>query len=378
MKILFVSHTYLRKDLGASKVVLEVGEEMQRLGWECDYLSMAELAPGGTASGNEGYANALRAYLREHAGEYDVVDYDHNCLPFPRSEFAARTLMVARSVLLAHHFDEIPIPVERSWKAQLHARLYRRREEVRKELIIGRAQRTLLEADLVNVANDHDRELLVRKGIPADRIAVFPYGLGRERQPLFEAVSTAPPDGARVAFVGTFDGRKGATDFPKIARTIVARAPSATFLLLGTHRSADEVRAAFPRSLRARIQVTPRYAAESLHELLAPCAVGIFPSYIEGFGFGVLEMLAAAMPVIAYDAPGPPMMLPARYLVPRGDAAAMGAKVAELLNDRAALAAARAWAKERARRFSWPAIAKQTSDVYTDRWQSRQTTSRTG
>src|SRR5215471_10138828 len=136
MKILFVSHTYLRKDLGASKVVLEVGEEMQRFGWDCDYVSLAELAPGGTAGGNEGYANALRAYLREHAGEYDVVDYDHNCLPFPRSEFAPRTLMVARSVLLAHHFGEIPIPVERTLKAKVRERLDRGKEAARKEMVI--------------------------------------------------------------------------------------------------------------------------------------------------------------------------------------------------------------------------------------------------
>ena len=38
-------------------------------------------------------------------------------------------------------------------------------------------------------------------------------------------------------------------------------------------------------------------------------SAGAFPSHCEGFPFGVLEMLAAGLPVVAYRAPGAPMMI---------------------------------------------------------------------
>jgi glycosyltransferase involved in cell wall biosynthesis len=373
VRILFVSHTHLKKELGASKVVMELGDEFERMGWTCDFLSLAELTSGAEGSSDERYAHALRGYLREHADRYDVIDYDHGHLPFPRREFPAQTLMVARSVLLSHHFMQIAMPHERRWKARLRAWLDRRRWEVRKQEIFRRARITLLEADVVNVSNDHDKVALVRDGIPADKIIVAPYGLSRERQVLFDGIRAAPPDLPVIAFVGTFDVRKGSTDFPAIVRGIADRIPEASFRLFGTNRPAREILADFPRSLRHRIQVTPHYAPESLPELLAPCSVGVFPSYIEGFGFGVLEMLAAGLPVVAYDAPGPPMMLPSTYLVRPGDTTALSTKVVGLLSNRAELSAAREWAKQRAHVFSWPAIAGQTSDFYRERWQKLQT-----
>jgi glycosyltransferase involved in cell wall biosynthesis len=112
----------------------------------------------------------------------------------------------------------------------------------------------------------------------------------------------------------------------------------------------------------------PRFAAEALPELLAPCSVGIFPSYVEGFGYGVLEMLAASLPVIAYDVPGPPMMLPPEYLVGRGDVAGLSARVVALLRDPARLADARSWARERSRQFCSQEIAGATSAIYQDAW----------
>lgn len=108
----------------------------------------------------------------------------------------------------------------------------------------------------------------------------------------------------------------------------------------------------------------PQFPAEVLPELLSPGSVGVFPSYLEGFGLGILEMLAASIPVFAYNCPGPPAMLTAEYLVAPGDWSAMSAKVIDLLKDRDRLAKARCWAKERSRQFSWESIAKTTSQLY--------------
>ena len=92
--------------------------------------------------------------------------------------------------------------------------------------------------------------------------------------------------------------------------------------------------------------------------------MGIFPSRIEGFGFGVLEMLAAALPVVAYDAPGPPMMLSPYYLVQPGDTVGISRKVVEILSNPSHLQSARQWAKMRSADFPWKRAAQMTSDAY--------------
>jgi len=83
-------------------------------------------------------------------------------------------------------------------------------------------------------------------------------------------------------------------------------------------------------------------------------------------------MLAASIPVIAYNAPGPPMMLPSEYLVSPGDTESMSAKVIDLLKDKSKLAQARVWAKERSQKFCWQEIAKHTSQTYLEYWQRKQ------
>ncbi len=141
--------------------------------------------------------------------------------------------------------------------------------------------------------------------------------------------------------------------------------PHCRFRLLGAnYRDANEVLRYFPPKFRANLEIQSRFEPEQLPELLSDCSLGIFPSYLESFGFGVLEMLAASLPVIAYDAPGPPMMLPREYLVPRGDVQAMSSKVVALLSSPDEIAAARAWARRRAREFTWERSARLTSQVY--------------
>jgi glycosyltransferase involved in cell wall biosynthesis len=76
-------------------------------------------------------------------------------------------------------------------------------------------------------------------------------------------------------------------------------------------------------------------------------------------------MLAASVPVVAYRAPGAPMMLPPEYLVAPGDTGGMGRRVAGLLSDDDQLTAARIWARQRSRDFSWPRIAVETARIYT-------------
>jgi glycosyltransferase involved in cell wall biosynthesis len=355
---------YLKRELGAAKVSIELAEELERLGWGCKLVALYDLVPANTRNVISKYSIFLRQYLQKYASDFDVVEYDHSHLPFPRSEFSQRTLFVARSVLLTHHFDKIVVPDVGSLRSKVRGLL--NNNLMHRRRIRRRTQMSLREADLINVANYDDKKELVQSGVQAEKITIIPYGISKQRRAFFNAVSSETPSKPKIAFVGTFDSRKGASDFPHIVRNICLALPEVTFKLLGTVRSKTEVLNHFPEPFRNKIEVVPQYPAERLHELLAECSIGIFPSYIEGFGFGVLEMLAASVPVIAYDAPGPNMMLSADYLVHRGDIAALCSKAINLINDGSKLSVAREMAKHRSEQFCWEKIAQQTSQIYTE------------
>jgi glycosyltransferase involved in cell wall biosynthesis len=117
--------------------------------------------------------------------------------------------------------------------------------------------------------------------------------------------------------------------------------------------------------------VVPSFDSDDLPGLLARATVGAFPSYIEGFGLGVLEQLAAGLPTVAYDVPGPRAILrdlDDTLLTPAGDADALAARVVAVLRmpaqDYAALAAR---GRVQARRHSWNTLAERTLAVYVQR-----------
>jgi len=368
MKILFCTQAPLSKTLGASKVVIELAEELEKLGWQVTIKPPTEILPASQTSSaltlDSQYIKNLRDYLVKNADKYDVVDYDHGHLPFPRSDFSSKPLFVARSVLLGHHFHSTKIPIPRGIKAQASALLKSSRQRKEKKANIRNAHKTIQEADLVNVANSYDKIELVKWGIDEDKIVILPYGISQTRRYLFDFLPSKIPEKPRVAFIGTFDNRKGAVEFPKIVQEVSSAIPDVEFGLFGTGRSKEYVYSCFPEKLWRYINVFPRYSDLELADLLKPYSVGIFPSYIEGFGFGVLEMLAASIPVIAYDVPGPPMMLDTEYLVPRGKSTFMAQKVVNLLQDQNKLYRSRVWAKQRSQKFCWRKIAKETDDCY--------------
>jgi glycosyltransferase involved in cell wall biosynthesis len=362
MKILLCSEQLLSKELGISKALIELAEELEVLGWQCQLVDPSDVDCN--SPGIRPYTKALTHYLQKQAGQFDVVDYPYIFLPSPIAALHQQTLFVARSALLVHHFETIHIPSAKDWRSMLSRLVKALPTWTERRHFVTQATKTIREADLINVNNNDDKNELIKRGIPAGKIVVLPLGISRDRWPLFEAVSSEPPKEPTVGFVGTFDNRKGAIDFPAIVKLISSRVPNVRFRLLGTRRASQEVLKNFPQELQHNLDVIPTFQSTELPSLLADCSIGIFPSYIEGFGFGVLEMLAASVPVIAYNAPGPPMMLPPEYLVPRGDIKSLSEKVINLLHDREQLKSARLWAKHQSQQFRWQYIAKSTSETY--------------
>ena len=366
-RILFCSPVPLDPRLGMGRHWLELADSFRELGWEAQAVGPDEIAGGPIRVTQETFPQVLRDFLRRTAAGYDVVEYDHAYLPYSRADFPPGPLFVARCMLLHHHFLTTPLPPAPGLQSWLRHALNARRRRRWLARVVAQTDATVRHADLTIVSNDRDAAALVRNGADPDRIAVLPLGLTSQRLRQFAAVPDTVPDRPVVGFVGTFDPRKGMREFPSLVDRIVRKVPGVTFRLLGTAGlvpDAAGVLRRFPRRLRPLIDVRPRYNPEELPELLSGVSVGVFPSRVESFGYGVLEMLAAAVPVIAYDAPGPHVMLPPEYLVPVGAVRELADRPATLLIDPIQLLAARRTARERSRAFAWEDIARRTAERY--------------
>jgi glycosyltransferase involved in cell wall biosynthesis len=99
--------------------------------------------------------------------------------------------------------------------------------------------------------------------------------------------------------------------------------------------------------------------------------VGAFPSYVEGFGIAVVEQLAAGLPTVAYDAPGPRDILrPSlpELLAAPGDIEKFSEIVAEIFEQGCArYEELSARSVQAAQSFSWPEIARNTVAEYRER-----------
>lgn len=366
MRVLFCSPIPTEDPrLGASRGILDLAEAWRGHGWSCDLYS----ARGKNISFAD-YPAHLAAYLKEHATDYDVVDFPYNCIPWIDQRHS-RILKVARSVLLQEHCHFANDPVAQpSIKGRLSRLLRFRQHKSRKKAVrqgLFDQKCNMAHADLVTVGNSKDKACLTKLGIPADKVIVVPYGLNEtHRQRLLTCTPSPQVDEPTIAFLGTFDYRKGCLDWPEVLSRLIQSFPGAKLKLIGTRGMCPDAAAVyryFPKDLRPHVSVVPSFDPEVLPDLLDGCTLGVFPSYREGFGIGVVEMLAAGLPVVAYDAPGPCDILPDEWLVPCGDRSALVDKIIALLQDRRRVKLV-AQARASSARFLWCDIAAHTRQIY--------------
>lgn len=373
MRIFLCCPTILSKKLGTSKLYIETFEALQRNGAECRLISPDELGgPKGLGEMNEReklihFPTALSSFMRENQQDFDVVDFDHTFLPYSSDSVVADKLKVARSCLLTHHLLHVDFPKFpnlRRWVGELV------KSSARRKILMQRfeaAQKTCEEADVINVPNPDDKARLEEHGIDGAKILVIPHGVTDERLAQLQAVRPGSTQSPVITFLGTFDERKGAVEMPQLVRHISKIIPQVKFRLLGTKgqfKTKEEIYAKFPTSLHRFLEVVPEFSPESLLDLLKGTTVGFFPSHLESFGFGVLEMMAAGIPVAAYSVPGPSMLLRHDMLVQRGNWKNLANILINWLQNQSELDEVSEWAAKRALDFHWDKFAIQTLTSY--------------
>jgi glycosyltransferase involved in cell wall biosynthesis len=376
MRILMVIDTPWDRTLGAPRVQMELAEQFRARGHEVDVFSLDEaysrpaLIPELSGS-TRNFPRRAAAHIRRNAHRYDVVDARHGSITATKQALGFDGLLVTRSTGLLPIYDREFLAEERRSghrKARLLLRPLRRFE---REILTRRSSLAFRRSDLINVLNT-DEERFCRAELGAgDKTVKLLHGLTRERMQDFvdaQRPSEVRQQRPQVAFVGGWGRRKGSADMASIVRTVRAALPQTGFTFLGTGVGRSDVLAALGADPDG-IDVREHFGSEELPSLLASAAVGMLPSYVEGFPFSIIEMLAAGLPVAAYDAPGARETLPLidpSLLVGRGDAPALGRRLVDLLMSPDYPSCSRA-CTEFASGLRWEEIADATLGHYAER-----------
>jgi glycosyltransferase involved in cell wall biosynthesis len=345
LRILLVIDIAWDGRLGACRVLMELADQWRALGHKITHFSLSEAFPGKQASGAEfalqqlSFARKVAAFVRGNKESFDVIDAAIGCLPYSREALGFKGLIVARSIGLYLLYDRFERMTVDRWPRHTRGTVVGR-------LFYGFVRRKLIQAcdnsvrtaDLVNVPNEIEASCLRENVSVKGMIFVQPYGISDSYRQLLSRQNRSAEDRLaqkRICFIGMWSPRKGSYDWPEIIRAVHSRIPEARFRFLGTMTDAKAIRRDLDRVSEQNLEFVSEFKREDLLPLLADCTVGAFPSYVEGFGLAVLEQLAAGLPTVAYDIPGPRDILKnvlPDLLVTCGDTVQFADKLCEVLS----------------------------------------------
>lgn len=182
------------------------------------------------------------------------------------------------------------------------------------------------------------RDLAVREGVEADRVAVVRNGVDLEdldREARRAPEHPAPEPGAVVCIANMHHPVKGQSDLLVAMREVLRTRPDARLVLVG-----EGVRRPLLERLARRLGIADRchFLGHRLDApaLLARAVAGVSASYAEGISNAILETMAMRLPVVATRVGGTPEVVREGqngYLVPPGAPAALARRLLDLLRD---------------------------------------------
>ena len=228
-------------------------------------------------------------------------------------------------------------------------------------------------ADLVIVPSRAvERDVVLRLGVPADRVMVTPEGC----EPRFRPTPSADVlaryglPSRYVLAVGTLEPRKNLTTLLQAFARLQRGAeidPALRLVLAGARGWLDEPIYETVRSLGLDPVVHfPGFIDdEDLPAVYSGAALFVFASRHEGFGLPLLEAMACGVPVVTSNVSAMPEVSgDAAMLVDPCDVDGLAAAIARLLRDDALRGRLRSAGIARARQFPWEATARRTLDAY--------------
>ena len=175
-------------------------------------------------------------------------------------------------------------------------------------------------------------------------------------------------DGPTIGFIGRYlEPRKGLPVLLEALRTVVREHPGARLLIAG-RGDADDLWQLVGDDLRPHVTLLGEVSETDKAAFLRSVDVYCAPNLLgESFGVILIEALAAGAPIVASDLDAFARVLEdgaAGVLVRRGDAAALGRALSDLLADPGRLAALSAGGHRAAAAYDWQVLARRILAVY--------------
>ncbi|MDJ1168123.1 glycosyltransferase family 4 protein [Roseofilum sp. BLCC_M154] len=379
LRILMILHMPWDRNLGGSRVQLELADEFRKMGHRVEKFDIDDAFPNDKSSRlsqftRPSFSSKAKGFVLANSHRFDIIDAHQGNLPFTKEELNFNGLLVARSVGLYAFCKEYSRLEQEKWpqtkKGNLIANTLRSWRQVREH---PHYLRSLETCDLINLPNEDEKIYIQEHWDLGDKCAVFPFGLSEKRQQLFSQALQSTSlhlNNKQVVFIGYWGKRKGSRDWSEILHLTKTQIPDVKFKFLGTGLSAEEVFQDLNLPPSDWIEVIPKYDSDELPSLLSGATVGAFPSYMEGFGFAVLEKIACGLPTVTYDIPGPREMLKhveSSLMVPVGDVNAFVEKLVSILTlERDNYEKLSQQCLKITKMFSWPKIAADQIKLYSE------------
>jgi glycosyltransferase involved in cell wall biosynthesis len=210
-----------------------------------------------------------------------------------------------------------------------------------------------------------EHQVLVRYG--TERVGRVPFGI----PPL--AASGSLPGGVKPPYVlaiSTLDNRKRHEHLVRAFRSVAPWDPDLQLVIAGADGNAKDavVKAikALPQDVERRVVLVGRVDESTRAALIRTATVLAYPSADEGFGFPVLEAMAAGVPVVTTRVGSiPEVSGGAAVLVPvDDDPGALVDALRKTITDPALRARLRRRGRARAEEFTWERCARGMADLW--------------
>lgn len=321
-------------------------------------------------------AGEMADWLRERGVAVHVVPIGGRLAP--GSLLALARLFKDRGVTIVHSHVR-----ESNTTAAVAARL------ARVPVVIGslhnmdtiRGRRRILQDRLVHRLRDGmvavservRRNYIETVGVPPETVSVIYNGVDitrfddvpRERNRVLGPLGFGDDDRV-VICVARLVPQKAQEVLLAAAAKVLARVPSAGFLLVGEGKCEDSLRAEAQR-LGVASHVVFAGKRDDVPSLLRASDVSALTSTREGFSNVLIESLAAGLPVVATDVGGNAEAVEdgvSGFIVPPGDVDAVADRMIRLLGDDALRSRMSRAAGERAVRFGLEQTARETEALY--------------
>jgi glycosyltransferase involved in cell wall biosynthesis len=283
LRILMIVHLPWERNLGGSRVQVELADEFRRLGHVVEKFDYTDAFPRQptTRIGKllpRDFSRHAKAFVRANAARFDVIEANQTDLPFSKRELGFDGLLVARSAGLKPMYAEFLEQARRRWPTQKKghpiAEIVREWNNRRHLRLV---EPSLRAADLIIVPNRDELSYISGVYGIGVKCVRMPFGLSVAQHETFARTADYPAvrlTSKQVAFIGSWDCRKGSEDWPSIVRAVLARVPDAKFLFVGTGRSREWILGYLGHELGEKVEVISKYVNTDLPMLLWLCSSG--------------------------------------------------------------------------------------------------------